>query len=127
MLRAVGSVVVGLICFAAMESVFGFFARSAWAAYAAAAPTRSYTVAMLAARLTTGAVLTIGAGYVASITAGGNRRSAALFGITLLTISSIWHYHIWDEYPVWYHLVFLGYLLPLVLLSGRLNKSAVKS
>jgi hypothetical protein len=35
-------------------------------------------------------------------------------------ISLVDHYYVWDQYPIWYHLVYLGYLLPLTLLGGQL-------
>jgi hypothetical protein len=77
---------------------------------------------MLTTRLVAGALLTIGGGYIASITGDGNQKSAAWFGGSLLALSAIWHYHIWDKYPVWYHLVFLGYIFPLAILGGSMKK-----
>jgi hypothetical protein len=33
------------------------------------------------------------------------------------------HIQLWAKFPVWYHLIFLGTLLPLVALGGALGRS----
>lgn len=118
-LRMIAAVAAGVIAFAVVAAVAALVARWAWPGYAAAVPGRSYTLAMLIARLGAGALATLAAGRVAARIAAPDQRAAGAAGLALLAVSLPWHVHIWSYYPVWYHLTYLGYLLPLALLGGR--------
>jgi hypothetical protein len=52
----------------------------------------------------------------------GAKQAVLMFGILLLLISTAEHIRIWEQYPVWYHLFYLAYLMPLTVLGGRLIK-----
>ena len=98
----------------------GQSAKAVWPVYALAAPTRAYTVDMLIVRQAAGMLCTLAAGAMASWISRGDRPSVRLTGIAMLVIAIIWHVRIWDQYPVWYHLLLFAYLLPLTVLGGRL-------
>ncbi len=96
-------------------------ARQLWPAYAAAEPRRAYTLVMLISRLTAGACITSVAAIVAMRVANDTERAAWWLGALFLSISLPHHVlNVWAEYPVWYHLVYLGYLVPVAGLTGRL-------
>lgn len=120
MARAIGAIIAGLLLWAAIGGLLILVLRLTWPAYEAAHPARDFTFAMLIVRLMIGAAATLGAGALVqrlSITSG---RIVLIFGTLLLLGSSFVHFQepTWSKYPVWYHLVYLGYLLPLALLGG---------
>ncbi|HEY6823549.1 MAG TPA: hypothetical protein VI195_03870, partial [Steroidobacteraceae bacterium] len=92
------------------------------AGYAAAEPTMSFTLGMLLSRLAIGALTSLAAGAIAAWIAPASTRLPVLLGITLLVAFIPVHARLWSLFPFWYHLVFLGTLLPLVLLGSRLPR-----
>jgi hypothetical protein len=120
-----------LVGFAAWVTVAGFgflLLRTTWSSYAAAEPTKSYTLSMLISRLMVGVVCTLAAGAVAALVAKGSRTTSLFLGIVLLLISAPvhlpiefgLHVSIWADYPAWYHFTFLLPLAPLTVLGGML-------
>lgn len=90
-----------------------------WPAYALATPLLNFTLPMKIARLSLGALCTL----IAAATA--RRLSAArwlpvVLGCSLLVLFPPAHYSLWNRLPVWYHVSFLGSLVPLALLGSRL-------
>jgi hypothetical protein len=43
-----------------------------------------------------------------------------LFALLLLALFVPFHLGLWARFPVWYHIVFLGSLVPLVVLGAKL-------
>jgi hypothetical protein len=41
-------------------------------------------------------------------------------GLFLALSTPIHLFRVWDDYPVWYHLLYLTYIVPLAWLGGRL-------
>jgi hypothetical protein len=94
-------------------------ARRVWPAYAAAEPTKAYTTVMLFARLTVGACCTACAGIVTTRLARDTGVLACRLGVILLVLSVLDHvFLVWADYPVWYHLLFFSYLVPLAGFAG---------
>jgi hypothetical protein len=120
MIRKIGAILAGLAVFAAFEFIATSVAKVSWPAYALAAPTRAYALDMLLTRLGTGAVGTLVAGALSAKMDQNTRQTALIFGIALLLISVVWHYRIWDQYPVWYHLFWFASIVPFAALGGRL-------
>lgn len=106
---------------AAVIGTSGFFAlRLWWPGYAAAEPDKSYTLAMLVARLTLGALATAGAAWSATMVAGDRGTTAWVLGGLFLSVSAPLHlFHIWADYPAWYHFVYLADLVPIAGMAGR--------
>ena len=119
--RTIFAVLAGLLFFLAAEIGASLAARAFWPGYAEAAINRSYSLPMLIARLMVGALATIGSGWVASRISGNPRNAALSFGVALFAISLVWHINIWPEYPAWYHLVWLGCIIPGAVLGSRLS------
>ena len=122
MVRKVSSVIAGLLMFFLLSFLASLAAKSLWPAYAAAVPDRAYTLPMQLARLATGAIATVVAGWLASTIARDRQFSALWVGLVLLAISVPWHISIWSEYPVWYHLVWFACLIPCAFLGGRIAR-----
>jgi xanthine/uracil permease len=124
-----GGVVGGLVAFTAVASLGERWLRAMWPAYAAAAPDLAYDGAMKAARLALGAGATLAAGLAASAVAGvlGRRLRASVApgvtglwtGLALLAAFVPVHVGLWARFPVWYHLAFLGSLVPLAVIGAR--------
>jgi uncharacterized protein (DUF983 family) len=83
---------------------------------------------MMIARLALpGAVPSVGAGFVSAWIARSDRRVIVVLIIILLAIFLPAHYRLWEKFPLWYHLTFLGSLILLTLLGARLKSLVLKS
>jgi L-asparagine transporter-like permease len=94
----------------------------ALAGYAAAEPTMSFTLGMLVSRLVIAALASLIAGAIAAWIAPASRRMPVLLGLALLLAFLPVHVKLWSLFPFWYHLVFLGTLVPLIVLGARLPR-----
>lgn len=119
MVRSVVGVVAGLVVWVALATVAGVILRNAWPAYASVADAMTFTLPMMIARLSIGAVATLAAGWVATVITRRFRLSL-LPGVVLLLGFIPQHIMLWEKFPVSYHLTFLCSLLPLTLLGGRM-------
>ena len=123
-LRLIAGVVVACVSATAIAAVSFWLLRRLWPGYAAAEPEKAYTLGMLFARLSLGVLITGGAACVAAMVAGA--RAAWWFGAVLLAVSLPTHlYTVWADYPVWYHFVYLAYLMPVAVLAPRLLEVAL--
>lgn len=127
-LPVVSGVLAGGVGWIAL-GLFGLFVlRVGWSTYAAAEPTKTYTLAMLLARLTVAFVGSIASGALAVTVAKGARTAACWLGALLLLGSAPIHLPIsvlsaWDDYPAWYHAAYLLSLMPLTILGGWLART----
>ena len=107
----------------------GMFAllRAAWPAYAAAEPLKAYSLDMLLARLAVGVLCSVSAGGAATLVAGDRGRAALLVGAVFLAVS-LWSHlvTVWLDYPIWYHVVYLSYIIPAASLGGYLTRSVIR-
>lgn len=116
--KGIGALIVALVVWFVVATAVHRFMCLVWPAYAVATPLMNFSLPMKIARLLLGAVCTV----LAAATA--RRLSAArwlplMIGVALLVLFVPGHYRIWDRFPVWYHLTFLGSLIPLALLGAR--------
>lgn len=126
----VTGVFAGAVSWIAIGLIGLFFLRTGWSDYAAAAPTKAYTFAMLLSRLTLAAVCSISSGFLAMTTAKENRKAAWWLGGCLLLGSIPLHlpisfFNVWADYPAWYHAVYLLSLMPLTGFGGYLAPSVL--
>ena len=118
--RFVLAQILGIAIAVAIGGSGFFLLRNLWPDYAVAVPEKAYTVAMLIARLSLGVVATAVAAWVATSVAGDKGRAACWIGGLFLAVSLPNHlFVVWDDYPVWYHAVYLAYLGPIAGLTGR--------
>lgn len=112
--------VAGTLTAVAIALAATVVARSVWPAYAAAEPSKAYSIAMLVTRLLVGAICTVSAATVASIVVKDDGRVACGLGALFLLLSLPEHlWRVWAEYPAWYHILYLSYLVPIAALTGR--------
>jgi hypothetical protein len=117
--KALG-IVAGLATWVIVVTLAGVIMRTAWPAYTAVADAMAFTLPMMLARLTVGAVATLMAGWVVAAITRGSVIAAFLTGLVLLLAFVPEHITIWEKFPVWYHLTFLLSLVPLTCFGGRL-------
>jgi hypothetical protein len=120
MKRRILAVGAGLVVFVVVATVAGLIMRTAWRDYAAVADAMTFTLPMMVARLSIGALATLAAGWVAAIVSRRSAFAATTTGIVLLVLFIPQHVMLWARFPVWYHLTFLFSLLPLAYVGGRL-------
>lgn len=120
MLRWIVAFVVGCVTWGAVAGLGFATLRHGWPDYALAEPTKSYTLAMLFARLTVGVLCTAAAGALAALIARGDSRVAWALGFLFLALSLPVHLRdVWNDYPAWYHFAYLIPLVPIAGFSGR--------
>ena len=72
-------------------------------------------------------VCSLVAGVLAARIAGGKAAAAVLVTALLLLVTGIGvQFSVWSLMPLWYHLVFLGLIVPVTLAGGRLKRAAVQ-
>lgn len=116
--------VTGLAAWILIATVAGVVMRLTWPAYAGVARAMTFTLSMMIARLSIGALATVVMGFVA---AAITRSMVATLvpGVLLLIAFVPQHVVLWDKFPVWYHLTFLLSLIPLTYLGGRIASRGV--
>jgi hypothetical protein len=127
-IRAILAFIVGLAVWVLVASVLNRGLRLVLAGYTAAEPQMTFTLGMMAARLAVGALASLAAGAVTKAVSSSSRRVLLVLGAFLVAGFIPIHVQLWAKFPVWYHLVFLGTLVPLVLLGGTIipKRSRIK-
>jgi hypothetical protein len=120
MARKVLAVIAGLVVWVIVITVVGSIMRNAWPAYASVAEAMTFTLPMMFARLSIGAVATVLAGWVAALIARRSTVAILVTGAILLAAFIPQHISLWEKFPVWYHLTFLLSLVPLTVLGGKM-------
>ena len=93
--------------------------RLMWLDYAAAEPSRNFTLAMMVMRLSISGIASLAGGWLAGLTVRESRVTPLAGGLLMLGMFIPVHLGIWDEYPVWYHITFLTSLPVLAWIGGR--------
>jgi hypothetical protein len=120
MAKKILGVVAGLVVWVIVVSIAGVIMRSAWPAYASVADAMTFTLPMMIARLSIGAVATVAAGWVAGMITRRSTIVIVLPGVLLLLAFIPEHITLWEKFPVWYHLTFLLSLVPLTFAGGKM-------
>lgn len=79
---------------------------------------------ILIMHLVRAAIISIMAGFLAAFVANENRKTPFVLGILLLAFGLMVQIMAWSYLPIWYHLVFLGMLIPLTVLGGKMKQIA---
>lgn len=132
MKRSIFALLVGFALWAVVATLLNFGLRAGIPGYHQAEPSMSFTFGMRIARLIVGALSSLSAGAIAALIAPSRRGVPWLLGTIVLALFIPGHIRIWASFPVWYHLVFLLTLVPLVALGaamvrGRSANSAPNS
>ena len=123
MKRAILAFLAGLVTWLLVVSVLDRGLRIALAGYAAAEPKMTFTLGMMAARLTIAAVTSVIAGAAAGWISPAGVRVAWVMGAILLVVFLPEHVRLWNAFPLWYHLTFLVTLVPLIVLGSWLTRT----
>ena len=121
MKRAVLAFIAGLLTWVVVVSLIDRMLRLSLAGYAAAEPRFTFTLGMMAARLSMAAVTSLIAGIAVGAIAPASKRTPWILGIVLLAAFIPIHVSLWHAFPVWYHLTFLVTLAPLVAIGAWLT------
>jgi hypothetical protein len=79
--------------------------------------------AILLMHLGRAAIITIMAGFIAAVVAGENRKTPIALGVLLLVFGAGVQAYAWSYIPIWYHVIFLGLLIPLSILGGKMKQT----
>ena len=123
MIRGILAFIVALAVWVLVASLLNRGLRLGLEGYAAAEPQMTFTHGMMAARLVLGAIASLAAGAVTRAIAPSSTRLSWVLGAFLLAAFIPVHVQLWAKFPVWYHLVFLGTLVPFVLLGATLTRN----
>ena len=61
------------------------------------------------------------AGFATAITANERQKSTLALGILLLITGVFVEAYHWNYFPIWYHVLFLLFLIPTTVFGGRLR------
>jgi peptidoglycan/LPS O-acetylase OafA/YrhL len=126
MKRLILAFVAGLVLWAVVATLLNFGLRAAIPGYALAEPTLTFTLGMKVARLILGALASLAAGAAMGWIAPSRKALPWVVGGIILALFIPVHVQLWAKFPVWYHLVFLGTLVPLVALGAALTRSRLR-
>lgn len=118
MKRFILAFVAGLTVWVLVVVLLNRGLRLALHGYAAAEPQMTFSLGMMAARLVLGVLASLAAGAAARAVAPTSTAVSWVLGAVLLVAFIPAHIRLWAKFPVWYHLVFLGSLVPFVVLGA---------
>jgi hypothetical protein len=118
MTKKIIGVIAGLVVWVIVATVGGLIMRVSWPAYASVASAMTFTLPMMIARLSIGALATIAMGIVTAAIAK-SVIVRLIPGVLMLVIFIPQHIMLWEKFPVWYHLTFLLSLVPLTYVGSR--------
>jgi hypothetical protein len=121
MLNATIGVLVGFVIWLIAATLGNLLVRALIPTYGAAEAVMAFTLAMLLARLTVGFLSSLVAGFACSYVARQSRKAIYVFALIMLVFFLPVHYELLAKFPIWYHVVFLGTLAPLIILGGTLR------
>jgi hypothetical protein len=122
-LRAILAIIAGFLVWFVVATIGNFTVRLFYPGYVEVEKVMTFSLGMMLARLVLGAVASIVAGVACAAIAPGTRWPRYAFALLLLALFIPVHVFLRDKFPLWYHIVFLGSLVPLVLLGTRLPGS----
>jgi hypothetical protein len=119
-LRVVLAIAAGFIAWFAAATVGNMAIRGFLPGYVQVEKAMDFSLGMLLARLVLGAAASLAAGAACAAIGRSSRLAAYLLSMLLLALFIPVHVNLWAKFPLWYHAVFLGSLIPLVILGARL-------
>lgn len=121
MWRTVAAIITGFVAWIVIVTILNFGLRLWLPGYVHAEPTMLFTLSMKVARLSIAALTSVAAGALVRAVAPASRWAPWILGLILLVMFIPEHVHLWQKFPIWYHLTFLVTLAPLVALGAQLR------
>lgn len=129
MAKATISALVGFVIWFVAATLGNLLLRTLIPNYIAAEAVMAFTLPMLLARLAVGIFSSLVAGFACSYVARRSRKPIYVLSVIMVVFFLPVHYNLLAKFPIWYHVVFLGTLAPLIIfgaaLRGRLQTKAV--
>ena len=122
MKRSIFGFLAGLVLWVLVASLINRGLRLGFPGYALAEPAMAFTLSMKIARLTLAVLASLAAGATTGWIAPSQRILPWILGAVILAMFLPMHVQLWAKFPVWYHLFFLGTLVPLVALGAALTR-----
>lgn len=116
----IASIVAGLAAWVLFVTMLNWGLRAWLPGYSHAEPVMAFSLAMEIARLSIAALTSLAAGALVRTIPPASRAAPWIVGAVLLILFVPQHVHLWNRFPVWYHLTFLLTLAPLVALGAAL-------
>lgn len=126
MKRSILALLAGLALWALVATLLNFGLRAGLPGYRLAEPAMTFTLGMKVARLILAALASLAAGAATGLIAPSKRAVPWVLGAIVLALFIPAHVQLWSKFPVWYHLTFLGTLVPLVALGAALARKGNK-
>lgn len=119
MLRSILAVIVGFVVWSVLWVGSDAVLSAVSADYAEGL--KNFSTSILLIGIVRSVIISIIAGYVTAFIAGNQAKVLAVFalGVLLLVFGILVQASVWNQIPIWYHLVFLALLIPMSLLGGR--------
>jgi len=117
-IKIVLAVLLGFVVWFVVATVANLFIRASLSGYAEAEPAARFTLPMLFARLVVGAVGSAAAGLACVLAVRTVPAAVNVLAVALVLFFLPVHYSLWAQFPIWYHVVFLVSLAPLVLVGA---------
>lgn len=121
MWRTVAAIITGFVAWIVIVTILNFGLRLWLPGYVHAEPTMLFTMGMKIARLSIAALTSVAAGALVRAVAPVSSSAPWILGLLLLVMFIPEHVHLWQKFPIWYHLTFLVTLAPLVALGAQLG------
>ena len=126
-LKVLCNILFGIGIFLALEISANTLAHLYWPDYSLASPSHSYTLIMLLSRLGVGIFITAFSSWIATRVGRSIKNVPMNIGLALLLCSIILHVYEWSHYPPWYHIAWLGSIMPSAILGGRLGAYSARA
>ena len=120
-MKTIAAVMAGLITWVLVATAANLLLRVLWPDYHEAETAFNFTLGMMIARLTLGALSSVCSGFVVAWITEVNSVAVTITGVAFLVLFIPNHYLLWHKFPVWYHLTFLISLFPLTRLGAMLK------
>ena len=118
--RTIGGIVAGIVAWVLLVTVLNWGLRAWLPGYVQVEHAMAFTLTMMVARLSIAAITSLAAGAMIRAIAPASRFAPWIAGLVLVALFVPEHIHIWQKFPVWYHLTFLVTLAPLFALGAWL-------
>lgn len=69
-------------------------------------------------------VISLMSGFLAAVIANENSKTPAGLGVLLLLFGLMVQATAWNYLPLWYHVIFLGLLVPMTTIGGKMKSTA---